>query len=95
MSPENTDADTSQAEHPRLLTSSVAIGIVCFGVGLLVLAGGVLLCLLWFITMNPMSLFFGIPLALIGFGVNVLGLVLLYRGVTGPMQGAGNGDRNP
>ena len=95
MSLENADADTSPVKDPRLLTSSVVVGIVCFGIGLLVLAGGVLLCLLWFLTMNPMSLFFGIPLALIGFGVNVLGLVLLYRGVTGPRQGAGNGGRNP
>ena len=95
MSLENADADSPPVEHPRVLTSSVVAGIVCFGIGLLILAGGVLLCLLWFLTLNPMSLVIGIPLALVGLGVNATGLVLLYRGATGPRQGAGNGGRTP
>ena len=95
MSPENTDSDAAPAEHQRLLSSKTVLGIVCFGGGLLVLASGILLALRWLLDGDAVALLVGILLALIGIAINATGLVLLYRGVTAPGQGAGNDNGNP
>ena len=95
MSPENFDADAGETEDQRVLTPKTIVGVVCFGAGLLILVTGILLVLAWLFTANPWSIVLGIPLALVGVGLNATGLVLLYRGVTGPRRGAGNDTRNP
>lgn len=95
MSHDYSDADATGANPPRLLTTPVVLGIVCFGIGLLTLVGGILLALSWLLTLNPAAIIFGILLALVGLAVAATGLVLLYRGAVNPAQGAGNSGRNP
>ena len=90
MSPENPDPP-APTEHPRVFSSTTILGVICFGAGLLVLAVGILLALAFVVTANPLSIVGGVVLALVGIGVNITGLVLLYRGATG--SEARNGSR--
>lgn len=69
--------------------------MVAFGAGLLLLAGGILLGIRGLLTGDVASGLVGILLVLVGIGVNITGLVLLYRGATGPARGTGKNDRNP
>jgi hypothetical protein len=80
---------------PRMFSLATLIGVACFVVGLLVVAGGVLLAAQWFFAGDVVSLLVGLLLVLLGIATNITGLVLLYRGVTRPRQETGNGDGNP
>jgi hypothetical protein len=86
MSPENQDA--ASPPPPRLFSRGTLIGVACFGAGLLVVAGGVLLAAQWFFAGDLVALFVGLLLVFVGIATNITGLVLLYRGATRPAPGA-------
>lgn len=83
MSPENPTPPAQPSEHPRVFTVTTVLGGVCFGAGLLALVAGILLAMRGLLTGDAASGLVGILLVLVGIGVNITGLVLLYRGATG------------
>jgi formate/nitrite transporter FocA (FNT family) len=78
-----------------MFSSATLVGVVCFGVGLLIVAGGVLLAAQWLFTGDIVPLIVGLLLVIVGVTTNIAGLVLLYRGATRPGQGTENGNGNP
>ncbi|MET0715860.1 MAG: hypothetical protein ABWY57_13185 [Mycetocola sp.] len=84
MSPDNPDA---APPPPRLFSRGTLIGVACFGAGLLIVAGGILLAAQWFFAGDVVALFVGLLLVFIGIATNITGLVLLYRGATRPAPG--------
>jgi hypothetical protein len=95
VSHENPDPHPPDEQHPRMFSSTTIVGLICFALGLLTLATGILLAVRWLIAADATAALIGALLIVIGIGVNITGLVLLYRGVTGPGRGARNDDANP
>ena len=94
VSPEKLDPP-APPEDPHVFSLTTVLGIVCFAAGLLLLAGGILLAIRWLLGGDAGAAVAGGILIVLGIGVNITGLVLLYRGVTNPRRGARNNDRNP
>jgi hypothetical protein len=61
-------------------------GLICFGLGLLLAAGGVVVVILSLIDSNLLGIILGVLAALVGIAVNFTGLVLLYRALTGSIS---------
>jgi hypothetical protein len=79
-----------------MFSRATLIGVACFGAGLLVVAGGVLLAAQWIFAGDVVALFVGLLLVFVGIATNITGLVLLYRGATRPSHGTdGQQDRTP
>lgn len=87
MSPENPDA--APPSPPHMFSRATLLGVVCFAVGLLAVAGGVVLAATGLFTANPVNILVGLLLVLVGIGINITGLVLIYRSVTRPGQETG------
>ncbi|WP_411719648.1 hypothetical protein [Mycetocola sp.] len=93
MDHENPDA--ASPPPPRMFSRATLTGVVCFGIGLLVVAGGVLLAAQWLFAGDVVALFVGLLLVFVGIATNITGLVLLYRGATRPGQGTENRNETP
>jgi hypothetical protein len=94
MSPETPDAATPPPA-PRTFSRATLIGLACFAAGLLLVAGGVILVVHWFLSGTTASILVGLLLVLVGIATNITGLMRLYRGVVRPGSATGNDDRNP
>ncbi|MET4639232.1 hypothetical protein [Mycetocola sp. 2940] len=94
MSSENSDA-APPPHPPHMFSRATLLGVVCFAVGLLAVAGGVVLTATGLVTASPVNILLGLLVALVGIGINITGLVLIYRGVTRPGQETGIRNRNP
>jgi uncharacterized BrkB/YihY/UPF0761 family membrane protein len=76
-------SNDAAAGTPRQAHKRTIVGLICFGLGLLVVAGAVIVMILSLIEANPIGLVPGILGALVGIALNFTGLVLLYRALTG------------
>lgn len=78
-----------------MFSRGTVLGVACFGVGLLIVAGGVILAAQWIFAGDVVALFVGLLLVFVGMATNITGLVLLYRGATRPGQGTENRNETP
>ncbi|MCU1560148.1 MAG: hypothetical protein JWP90_1101 [Mycetocola sp.] len=78
-----------------MFSRATLLGAGCFGIGLLVVAGGMLLAAQWLFNGDVALLVVGLLLVIVGIATNITGLVMLYRGVTRPGNEPGGGTEPP
>ncbi|MCP2032466.1 hypothetical protein L1277_002569 [Okibacterium sp. HSC-33S16] len=76
----------SRAPRPGNAQKRMLAGLVCFGLGLLLAAGGVVVVILSALDSAVLGAVLGVLAALVGIAVNFTGLVLLYRALTGSIS---------
>ncbi|MFU8947623.1 hypothetical protein ACLRGF_12930 [Mycetocola zhadangensis] len=77
------DHEAGRSHRPRSASKRMLVGLVFFGLGLLLVAAGVVAVFLSMVNSTVIGVIAGLVGAVAGIVLNFTGLVLLYRAITG------------